>query len=104
MAATRVSHSIRVPRLRRRETGLLADCDLVAVFAAAGSATLTGPALLAHRIGSSLTAGAALLVLALAIALIVRPRRSAEAAHHAPRSWRRRRESPRASPGLRSDG
>ena len=49
---------------------------LVAVFAAAGSSTLHGSALLAHRIGASITVGAGLLVLALVIALAVRPRRT----------------------------
>ncbi len=48
---------------------------LVAVFAAAGSVTLHGLDLLAHRIGAALAAGAAILALALAVvvALIVRP-------------------------------
>jgi predicted MFS family arabinose efflux permease len=46
---------------------------LVAVFAAADSSTLHGAQLLAHRIGASLTVGAALLALALVIALAARP-------------------------------
>jgi EmrB/QacA subfamily drug resistance transporter len=54
--------------------GSLGLAILVAVFAAAGSATLHGPALLAHRISAALTAGAVLLVLALLISLAVRPR------------------------------
>jgi predicted MFS family arabinose efflux permease len=44
---------------------------LVAVFAAAGSTTLRGSELLAHRIAASLTIGAGMLALALAIALVV---------------------------------
>jgi predicted MFS family arabinose efflux permease len=48
---------------------------LVTVFAAAGSTTLGGRALFAHRVGASLTAGTAMLALALVvvITLIVRP-------------------------------
>ncbi len=53
---------------------------LVAVFAAAGSSTLHGPELLAHRIGAALTAGAGLLGLALGIAMIGRPRAPAAVA------------------------
>jgi EmrB/QacA subfamily drug resistance transporter len=53
---------------------------LVAVFAAADSATLRGSELLAHRIGTSLTVGAGMLTLALVIALVVRPHRAAEVA------------------------
>ncbi|MEA2184642.1 MAG: hypothetical protein QOF69_3827 [Solirubrobacteraceae bacterium] len=53
---------------------------LVAVFAAADSETLHGSELLAHRIGAALTVGAAMLALALVIALIVRPRPSADIA------------------------
>jgi hypothetical protein len=49
---------------------------LVAVFAAADSATLRGSELLAHRIGTSLTVGAGMLGLALG----VRPHRAAEVA------------------------
>ncbi len=54
---------------------------LVAVFAAAGSGTLDGRELLAHRVATSLTVGTAMLALSLAvvIALIVQPRRAAEA-------------------------
>jgi hypothetical protein len=52
---------------------------LVAVFAAADSATLNGSALLAHRIASSLTASAVMLALALVIVLAVRPRAYAQA-------------------------
>lgn len=48
---------------------------LVAVSAAADSTTLDGTDLLAHRISASLTVGAALLAVGLAIALAVRPRR-----------------------------
>jgi EmrB/QacA subfamily drug resistance transporter len=47
---------------------------LVAVFAAAGSSTLHGPELLAHRISAALTVGAGLLALALVITLVARPR------------------------------
>jgi EmrB/QacA subfamily drug resistance transporter len=54
---------------------------LIAVFAAAGAASLHGTALLAHRISASLTAGAAMLALALVVALIVRPSRSASLAN-----------------------
>jgi hypothetical protein len=50
------------------------------VFAAADSATLHGSALLAHRIGASLTVGAGMLALALIVALVVRPRRPADVA------------------------
>jgi EmrB/QacA subfamily drug resistance transporter len=48
---------------------------LVTVFAAAGSAELAGPDLLAHQIGAALTAGAVLLALAFVVValLIVRP-------------------------------
>jgi EmrB/QacA subfamily drug resistance transporter len=56
--------------------GSLGLAVLVAVFAAADAGgTLHDGALLAHRIAASLTAGAALLALALLIALAVRPRR-----------------------------
>jgi len=58
--------------------GSLGLAVLVAVFAAAGSTTLHGTALLAHRISAALTVGAVLLVAALLIALIVRPRKTAE--------------------------
>jgi sugar phosphate permease len=53
---------------------------LVTVFAAAGSVTLDGRDLLAHRIATSLTAGTAMLALALVavVMLIVRPRRAAD--------------------------
>jgi EmrB/QacA subfamily drug resistance transporter len=53
---------------------------LVTVFAAAGSSTLTGSALLAHQVSAALTVGAGLLAIALIVvlALIVRPRRTAE--------------------------
>jgi sugar phosphate permease len=47
---------------------------LVAVFAAAGSATLHGPDLLAHRIAASLTVATGFLIVALAVAVAVRPR------------------------------
>jgi EmrB/QacA subfamily drug resistance transporter len=52
---------------------------LVTVFAAAGSRTLTGSALLAHQVSAALTVGAGLLALALIVVLllIVRPRRAA---------------------------
>jgi len=65
--------------------GSLGLAVLVAVFAAAGSSSLHGSALLAHRIAASLTAGAALLALALIVALAVRPRspRRARAAQSA---------------------
>jgi EmrB/QacA subfamily drug resistance transporter len=46
---------------------------LVAVFAAANSATLHGSELLAHRIAAALTAGAGLLAVALLVTLFVRP-------------------------------
>jgi hypothetical protein len=50
---------------------------LVAVFAAADSNTLTGQALLAHRISTSLTVGAAMLAAALIlVATLVVPRRA----------------------------
>ena len=56
--------------------GSLGLAALVAVFAAADAGgTLHDGVLLAHRIAASLTAGAALLALALLIALAVRPRR-----------------------------
>jgi EmrB/QacA subfamily drug resistance transporter len=53
---------------------------LVAVFAAAGSATLDARDLLADRVSTALTAGAVMLALALAVvvALIVRPRTAAD--------------------------
>ena len=53
---------------------------LVTVFAAAGSATLDDRKLLAHRIATSLTAGTAMLAMALVVVvmLIVRPRNAAE--------------------------
>ena len=54
--------------------GSLGLAVLVAVFAATGSTTLHGGALLAHRISASLTVGAVLLALALLVALAVRPR------------------------------
>jgi EmrB/QacA subfamily drug resistance transporter len=54
--------------------GSLGLAVLVAVSAAAGSSTLHGTALLAHRISAALTVGAVLLALALIVALIVRPR------------------------------
>jgi EmrB/QacA subfamily drug resistance transporter len=56
--------------------GSLGLSILVVLFSAAGSDTLAAPELLAHRIASSLTAGTAMLALALALAyaLIVRPR------------------------------
>jgi hypothetical protein len=44
------------------------------VFAAAGSATLHGSALLAHRIAAALTVGALMLFMALLISVAVRPR------------------------------
>ena len=44
------------------------------MFAAAGSSTLHGTTLLAHRIAAALTVGALLLGLVLIVALIVRPR------------------------------
>ena len=53
---------------------------LVTVFAAAGSDTLNPRDLLAHRVGTSLTAGTAMLALALVlvVVLIVRPGKAAE--------------------------
>jgi hypothetical protein len=58
--------------------GSLGLAVLVAVFAAAdGAGRLQGSALLAHRMGAALTAGAVLLILALLVALAVRPRRAA---------------------------
>lgn len=56
--------------------GSLGLSVLSVVFAAAGSGTLDGRALLAHRIAGSFTAGTAMLALALALVytLIVRPR------------------------------
>jgi hypothetical protein len=68
---TNVAHQLR---------GSLGLGLLVAVFAAADSATLRGSELLAHRIGTSLTLGAGMLGLALVIALVVRPHRAAEVA------------------------
>lgn len=49
---------------------------LVTVFAAAGSATLDAPHILAHQVATSLTAGTVMLAIALAlvVVLIVRPR------------------------------
>jgi hypothetical protein len=55
--------------------GSLGLAVLVAVFAGADSDTLHGGALLAHRISAALLAGSVVLVLALLIALVVRPRR-----------------------------
>ncbi len=55
--------------------GSLGLAILVAVFAAAGSNTLPGSALLAHRISSALTVGAAFLALALLISIAVLPHR-----------------------------
>jgi len=54
----------------------------VVVFAAAGSGTLEGRELLAHRVAGALTAGAAMLALALVVvvALIVLPRKPVEIA------------------------
>jgi len=60
--------------------GSLGLAFLVAVFAAAGSASLHGPALLAHRISVALTVGALMLALALFVSLAVRPRRQEAAA------------------------
>ena len=58
--------------------GSLGLAVLIAVFAAADAGgALHGPALLAHRISASLTAGAFLLALALLIAIAVRPRHAA---------------------------
>lgn len=58
---------------------------LVAVFAAADAGgSLQGGALLAHRISASLTAGTVLLVLALLVALAVRPRQAARDAAQVP--------------------
>jgi len=56
---------------------------LIAVAAAADSPALKGSDLLAHRIAASLTTGTAMLALAVAlvVALVVRPRASAVAAH-----------------------
>jgi hypothetical protein len=55
---------------------------LVTVFAAAGTSTLSDRALFAHRVAASLTAGTAMLTLALivVITLIVRPRKTTQAA------------------------
>ena len=55
---------------------------LVTVFTAASPSTLSARALFAHRVAVSLTAGTAMLALALivVIALIVRPRKTARAA------------------------
>ena len=53
--------------------GSLGLAVLVTVFAAADETGLVGSALLAHRIGAALTAGAGMLALALLIALAVRP-------------------------------
>jgi EmrB/QacA subfamily drug resistance transporter len=57
--------------------GSLGLAILVVVFAAAGSAALDARALLAHRVATSLTAGSAMLAMALAlvVVLIVRPRK-----------------------------
>jgi len=67
--------------------GSLGLAVLVAVFAAASSTTLHGPALLAHRISAALTVGAIMLALALLVSLAVRPRRrSAPARERAARS------------------
>jgi hypothetical protein len=55
--------------------GSLGLAALVAVFAAAGSGTLHGPGLIAHRISASLTVGAVLLFVALIVSFAVRPRR-----------------------------
>ena len=55
--------------------GSLGLAVLVAVLAAADAPGLDGPALLAHRIGAALTAGAGMLALALLVALAARPRR-----------------------------
>ncbi|RKQ92998.1 EmrB/QacA subfamily drug resistance transporter [Solirubrobacter pauli] len=60
--------------------GSLGLAVLVAVFAAADSDTLSGAALLAHRISASLTVAAVLLAVALIVALVVHPRRHAAAA------------------------
>lgn len=49
---------------------------LIAVFAAAGSSTLHGGGLLAHRISAAFTVGAGMLLLALLISFAVRPRRA----------------------------
>ncbi len=66
--------------------GSLGLAVLVAVFAAAGSTTVHGPELLAHRISAALTVGAAMLALALLVSLAVRPRsRFAAAAKRAAR-------------------
>jgi hypothetical protein len=65
---------------------------LVAVFAAAGSSTLHGPELLAHRIAAALTVGAGMLALALIVAHAVRPRMTAGAPARAPMG-----SSPRAA-------
>jgi len=58
---------------------------LVVVFAAAGSGTLDARALLAHRIASAFTAGAAMLALALILVypLIIRPRPVGDAQYQA---------------------
>jgi EmrB/QacA subfamily drug resistance transporter len=78
---------------------------LVAGFAAADSATLRGSELLAHRIGASLTVGAGMLVVALIIALVVRPRTPADVANdnrtEEAARWRARRPE-RQVPGGRS--
>ncbi len=62
--------------------GSLGFSVLVAVFAAANSTTLTGSALLTHRIASTFTVGAEILALALALVVIfiVRPLRRHRAA------------------------
>lgn len=62
--------------------GSLGFSVLVAVFAAANSATLSGSALLTHRIASTFTVGAEILALALALVVIfiVRPLRRHRAA------------------------
>ncbi|MCW3038576.1 MAG: major facilitator superfamily 1 [Solirubrobacterales bacterium] len=53
--------------------GSLGLALLVTVFAAADSGSLTGGALLAHRISAALTAATVLLLLALAVAVVVLP-------------------------------
>jgi hypothetical protein len=47
---------------------------LVAVFAAADSATLHGPDLLAYRVSAALTTGTIMLTIAMLMSLAVRPR------------------------------
>jgi hypothetical protein len=76
---------------------------LVAVFAAADSTTLHGTALLAHRIGASLTVGAGMLGLAFVIALVVRPRRPTDVADNVRAGTpARRRTSPEPRPASRA--